>query len=385
MKTSSSGRSASTDTRPGGIGFDVLMKALADQRWQTRLQLAVRTGLSARTVDRVVRQLLDEELLEEGPPLPGLGRPAVPVRLRHRQRLVGTVALHRDGISSAVISDDGSIHGLIRDTQRRWTDIDDLTGLCRDMLAASMAGMTPVSIDAFVLGFPLPYEQNVGHRPLQRDRSYSQRWMRGNLSAELNTALGIPVAVDNTCRLAALAEHRFGAARDCDDVIYLQLVGGSNTGIIAGGRLLRGTNGFAGEISHLHVQTDGPPCPCGAKGCLGVCIQNSDRLIATWRHLLPEVADVYEVLNLAAQGDSRLRELLYELGLFMGEYLAAGCIMLNPERLVIDGSLGLAVGPVVAGVTAALKARLPDRVFESLTVTPGRLGSEAALMGAAAL
>lgn len=386
MGASSEQRRFPAATDVSGPAAWIVVDTLADGRWLTRLELTRQTGLSPRTVDRVVHRLVGEGLLEQGPPSTRSGRPASPVRLKRLERFIGTVALHRDEIAAAVVTQDGSLHGLIRDTTRGWQDITDVAELCRDMLsrAKAMAGIE-TRLDGIVVGFPLPYQQGVGHVPLQRTRSYSQEWVTGNLAAELTRELGLEVVVENNCRLAALAEYRFGAAVGCEDAMYLQLVGGSNTGIIAGGQLLRGTAGFAGEISHLHVVADGPPCPCGARGCLGVCIQNSDRLIATWREVLPAADDVYEVLNLAVQGDVRLRQLLYELGLFMGEHLAAGCIMLNPSRLVIDGSLGLAVAPVVAGVTQALQARLPDRIFDALTIRPGAFGSEAALIGAAAI
>jgi glucokinase len=80
-------------------------------------------------------------------------------------------------------------------------------------------------------------------------------------------ALGRPVAIDNDATCAALAEWQYGAGRGVDDMVMVTLGTGIGGGIVAGGRLQRGANGFAGEIGHIVVDPDGPACPCGRKGC----------------------------------------------------------------------------------------------------------------------
>ncbi|CAB4886033.1 unannotated protein [freshwater metagenome] len=80
-------------------------------------------------------------------------------------------------------------------------------------------------------------------------------------------ALGHPVSVDNDATCAALAEWQLGAGRGFADLIVVTLGTGIGGGLILGGRLQRGTNGFAGEFGHMVVQPDGPLCPCGRRGC----------------------------------------------------------------------------------------------------------------------
>jgi len=83
----------------------------------------------------------------------------------------------------------------------------------------------------------------------------------------VGAGLGRPVSVDNDATCAAVAEWRLGAAMGIDDMVMVTLGTGIGGGIIAGGQLQRGTNGFAGEIGHIVVDPDGPPCPCGRRGC----------------------------------------------------------------------------------------------------------------------
>ncbi len=83
----------------------------------------------------------------------------------------------------------------------------------------------------------------------------------------LSTALAVPVEVDNDATCALVAEWRVGVAAGVDDVVMVTMGTGIGGGIVAGGRLLRGSNGFAGEIGHMVVDPDGPACPCGRRGC----------------------------------------------------------------------------------------------------------------------
>ena len=78
---------------------------------------------------------------------------------------------------------------------------------------------------------------------------------------------GAPSPVGNDATCAALAEWRVGAGRGVDDMVMVTLGTGIGGGIVAGGRLVVGANGFAGEFGHMVVDPDGPPCPCGRRGC----------------------------------------------------------------------------------------------------------------------
>jgi glucokinase len=83
----------------------------------------------------------------------------------------------------------------------------------------------------------------------------------------LSAELGMHVDVDNDATCAVVAEWRIGVAVGIDDVVMVTMGTGIGGGIIAGGQVLRGAHGFAGEIGHMVVDPDGPPCPCGRRGC----------------------------------------------------------------------------------------------------------------------
>lgn len=85
----------------------------------------------------------------------------------------------------------------------------------------------------------------------------------------LEKRLNLPVFVDNDANVAALAEHRFGAGRGYDNLIYATLATGIGGGLIFNGHLFRGMHGLAGEIGHMFISdSTGYPCGCGVSGCV---------------------------------------------------------------------------------------------------------------------
>ena len=85
----------------------------------------------------------------------------------------------------------------------------------------------------------------------------------------LRSRLDVPVFVDNDANVAALAEHRYGAGRDYDNLIYATLATGIGGALVLNGHLFRGMHGMAGEIGHTFISDSiGYPCSCGVTGCV---------------------------------------------------------------------------------------------------------------------
>ena len=88
-----------------------------------------------------------------------------------------------------------------------------------------------------------------------------------DVAGRLGARIGRSVAVTNDATGAALAEWRIGAGRGVDDLVMVTLGTGIGGGVVAGGRLVVGAHGFTGEFGHMVVDPNGPPCPCGRRGC----------------------------------------------------------------------------------------------------------------------
>jgi glucokinase len=220
------------------------------------------------------------------------------------------------------------------------------------------------------------------------------------VGAELELRLGVPVRVDNDATCAAWAERLMGAATGLDDVVLVTLGTGIGGGVIAGGRLARGANGFAGEVGHMIVDRDGPPCPCGQRGCWerfasGSGLARLARLAVTEGRAAavlalaggdPDAILGEHVTAAAAAGDADARAVVAELGWWVGLGLANLTNVLDPEAFVVGGGL-IAMGDLLLEpVRTSFAALLQGRAWRPvIPVVPAALGPRAGAIGAGCL
>jgi glucokinase len=180
----------------------------------------------------------------------------------------------------------------------------------------------------------------------------------------VSAGLGRHVSVDNDATCAAVAEWQYGAARGVDDMVMVTLGTGIGGGIIAGGELQRGTNGFAGEIGHIVVNPDGPPCPCGRRGCWeryasGSGLAQLAREAALGRRVDrvielaggdPELVRGEHVQRAAREGDERALSVIDTFGRWVAIGLVNLANILDPAMFVLGGGLAasadLYIGPI---------------------------------------
>jgi glucokinase len=218
-------------------------------------------------------------------------------------------------------------------------------------------------------------------------------------ASALGDALGRRVVVDNDANCAALAESTAGAGIGAGDMVLVTLGTGIGGGIIAGGHLLRGTHGFAGEIGHVEVVHDGRPCPCGRSGCweqyasgngLGITAREAaaEGRLPSVVARVGSVADVRgeDVVALASEGAPDALAVLDELGRWVAVGLADLVNVLDPAIVVLGGGVvdagDLLLEPVRAhfgqmAIGAGHRTTPPIEV--------ARLGSAAGAIGAALL
>src|SRR5262249_49715850 len=149
--------------------------------------------------------------------------------------------------------------------------------------------------------------------------------------------------------LAALGEHRAGAGRDQPEQLYVLLNSrGIGSGVIVGGRLVRGASGYAGELSHVQVDDDGPLCVCGGRG--GLATRLGARVLAQVQPVYAQSVSYDDILAMAERGDAGPARILSDIGRLVGRTLADVCTVLNPGLIVVDGTLGSAARFVVDGI-----------------------------------
>jgi predicted NBD/HSP70 family sugar kinase len=199
--------------------------------------------------------------------------------------------------------------------------------------------------------------------------------------------LGLPVAVGNEAHLGALAEHERGAGVDRRNLVYLHGDIGVGGGIIVGGRLLGGDDGYAAELGHMIVNPfDGRPCNCGSRGCLEAEVGESALLEAAGRTGGPVGRDgVRAVVDAAEHGDEAARAALDRVGDWLGIGVANLINLFNPGVVVFGGMLR----EIYRGAEPRIRARVAASGLpvsrERVELRTAALGYDSTLVGAAEL
>ncbi len=221
----------------------------------------------------------------------------------------------------------------------------------------------------------------------------------GNIPSFIGKKTGLSVFIDNDSSLIALAELRFGAARQKTNAMVVNIGWGVGLGLVLEGKLFRGYNGFAGEFSHIPVFDNNKLCSCGKKGCLEIesslsaIVEKgargiSDGQISILQDRLQtlDTENAFEEIIIAAQkGDQFSVELFSDAGYNIGRGVAILVHLLNPEIIVLSGRGSLAGKILRAPVQQALNELCIPRLSANTEIDISVLGYEAELIGSAAL
>lgn len=210
------------------------------------------------------------------------------------------------------------------------------------------------------------------------------------LAARLQEKLRLPVILENDVNAAAYGEYLAGpAARE--PLLGVFVGTGVGGGLVAGGEIFRGADGFAAEIGHVPVTAaGGEPCGCGRRGCVeayagGPAIVRRANARRANETRAAAFEDVDGVAQAAAAGDAGCREVLEEAACYLGVALAAAINLLNPGTLVIGGGVTRAWPPLVPRAVARMRESALVPALASLATRPAVLGAAAGAVGAAAL
>ncbi len=285
-------------------------------------------------------------------------------------------------ILGVVVDDDGRILHESRRPSRYDADflIDDIVAVARDLgpwssLGVGVPGL--VSTSGVLQSAP-----NLGGLTLVP--------VGNRLAAEF----GHRVSVDNDATCAAVAEWQFGAARGANDVALITLGTGLGGGLIIGGRVQRGSHGFAGEPGHMMVDPNGPRCVCGQNGCwerfasgAGLAWHAEQAIKMGVPSLLAKTGrpirgiDVGEAVEL---GDPAAIAAFDRLAYWLAYGLVNLINLLDPEVSVIGGGLVNSAQHYLERTRHYLgQLRYADHARPRIQLRPAQLGEQAGAVGAA--
>jgi predicted NBD/HSP70 family sugar kinase len=292
-------------------------------------------NLSLPTVSKAAASLLDARLLEEVEmPDGAIGRPARRLRMAcETAQLLGIViAPGSCWVASSGL--DGVLHRermiKVRTPETYDELIDALAGPSRAFLGRP--GVATLGAGICVPGL-------VDSRDDRSVLSANVRSIEGHSpSRDLAERLGIECVTLPSKHALCLAECYYGEARGLDDIVLLDLSTGMAMGVVSGGRLLRGSQGFAGEIGHIPVEPDGLPCGCGNRGCLET-VASDISMAARASARVGRRLDIDEVVELVGSGRLALGAEIQVLVRHLSVATSIVINLFNPSTLFLNGRL----------------------------------------------
>ncbi|GAA4167083.1 ROK family protein [Gryllotalpicola koreensis] len=236
------------------LNASMTLRVMAEIEGDIRMaQLLDRTGLSRRTIELILAELLEDGWVTESAPEPSnwRGRPARTFRFNPQRWVIAGTRIDTGGVRSVVTDVRGAVVG--RDF-RPVPDFHDpqsaLAEVAQSVEAAiSAAGVERDTVKAVGVAVP----GVVSEEGILVQLKDEQRWTGVAPAAVLSELLGVPAFADNDAKLAAIGERWLGAARGLDTFVWMLAGERNGAGIVIGGTLHHGFGGSAGEIVHAEA------------------------------------------------------------------------------------------------------------------------------------
>lgn len=371
----------------------------------SRREIAHQTGLNDSTISHIIGEFLAAGLVRERGPRPADAQP------RSGRRQIGLELLPTAVYALGAHLGVGAVRVAACDLSgqvvaRRVTTLDPgaepgavvaaIAHLAGDIARSEpVRGRRLVGLGVGAIAFLDPTAGVIQSAP-----SLGVRWVAVAITDPLSEHLGLPVLLDHHVRAMAAAEQWFGLAHDLLNFALVNVDTSIGVGIVVNGQLVRGDNARAGQIAHLVVAEDGPPCACGRRGCLV--------MLASYRALAARAAELVRqqpaaplaqaasanaalaldqlVFTLAAQGDPASRRLIDEMAGHLARSVTHLIALLDPHLIVLSaGGSGHAalllehIQPRVAAQAPLIQNGAPPRI------TASALDRDLAVLGGAAL
>ncbi|GAA4713052.1 ROK family protein [Phytohabitans rumicis] len=264
-----------------------------------------------------------------------------------------------------------------------------------ELLAKAKVDGAYEKLDAVGIGVPGPVSFRDG---VPVSPPIMPGWDRFPVRELLTREHGCPAVVDNDVNIMAVGERHGGVAHSVDDFLFVKIGTGIGCGIYLTGDVYRGTDGCAGDIGHIQVDSHGPMCSCGNVGCLEALFSGAalakDATLAARNGTSPALADrlaangvvtARDVAEAASEGDVTCIRLIRDGGRRVGGVLAGLVSFANPSMIVIGGGLAHLGHILLAEIRSVVYRRSLPLATGNLPVVLSELGPRAGVTGAAVL
>ena len=360
----------------------------------SRADIARHTLLTKATASRIIAHLLSRNLVREvGVGMLKRGRRPILYQFNTASAIALGVEVREESCQAVVTELDAtplrSYAYSLPDTQVS-TFIDVL-----DQIIAAVRQEFPQQLVGIGIGIPGIFD----YRRQTVVLAEHLEWADVELVKLIRERTSLNAYVVNRANAAALGEKWYGAGRGRDDLVFITIGAGIKAGIIIGGELYWGANGSAGEIGHMTIVPDGPPCLCGKRGCLEALASvnaildrvrgliragRSDALAARFGPA-GEALTRPALLAAAEAGDPIVLGALHEAATYIGIGVANMINICNPERVILGGLATEAPAVFADTIRRVAQAHAFSISRQATDLVVAELGQDAVAIGAAAL
>lgn len=339
----------------------------------SQADIARKMGLTRAAVSLITEELILDGLITQSEvSASGRGRPPVSLSLSPDAAFAVGIYLNRDGCNAGLIDICGNVHIKERVQLEKTSDkLSAIEAAVRRLLKASETPIEKLSGIGISAPGPLDGENGVILNPPRFDL-----WHNMSICSELRTRLGIPVYLENNA--SSLAQFHYGKNELCGSENFLLLLvdSGVGSGIISGGKLLKGVGYFTSEIGHTSINYSGKRCVCGNIGCLeayaSIPALLADTPFKNWKELIDNHAEnqkAFDLINL-------------ELN-----YLATGIMnasnIISIDTIVLAGDIAYGAGYTAPILEEKLRERSLRRDLLPIRVIPAISDEDTSVLSAA--
>lgn len=224
-------------------------------------------------------------------------------------------------------------------------------------------------------------------------------WLNVPIKRIFADEFGVPVYAGNDATMAAVGEHRYGAAKGLDNFLYITVSTGIGGGLILNGKPFTGADGFAGEVGHMTINPGGPVCSCGRRGCFEVMASGTaiardakERIASGAASIIgdmvdrePEKITAQVVEQAARQGDELAKDVMHQAAVNLGIGLSNLIMIFDPQAIIVGGGVTNSNELIFEPAREVVAQRAGCYFEKDVPILKAALGDNVGLIGAAAL
>jgi predicted NBD/HSP70 family sugar kinase len=355
-----------------------VLGAIADSPGISRAGVAARTGLTKATVSSLVDRAIAADLVVDGEPArrDGPGRRGTALSLSPAGPHGLGVEIGVDYIATCLVDLTGSVsRQRIRPVDNRAQPPNRVLVKVARAIRTAVAEL-PVRVGGVGIAVPGLVESSSGFLRTAPNLGWRDVDVQAELRERTDLA-DVPILVGNEANFAALGEMWSGGHEELRDFVHVSGEIGIGAGIVMNGALFEGVRGFGGEIGHLPVDSKGPQCSCGARGCLET-MAGQDTMLRQ-----ADAPDIETLLERLSANDRKALAAVRSVARWLGTALSNVVNLLDLPTIVLGGTYARIEPWLHDLLQEELELRVVSAAWSQMRILPSTLGTEAAVRGAA--